>query len=386
MNRFSNALNIIRGVGIGAATMYVLDPNRGHRRRAVLADAVASSLRDFGDALDVASRDMLNRSRGVAAEAWRLLPRDIPSDPVLRERVRSKLGRLSSHPHAIEVTAEHGKVTLRGHCLLAEVDRVVSGVASIPGVLSIQNELKIHETSEGVPDLQGESGRQGERFALMQKNWPPATRLLAGTAGMFLAISGIQRGGVRGALRGLLGVAFLTRAASNMEFAQLIGKRGSKVIDLQKTVHINAPVEEVYRFWQHLKDFPRIMSHVYGVEPIGEGRHRWTVAGPAGLPLSWISATTIHIPNKVIGWRSEPGSVVQCAGVVRFDYENSGTRLHVRMSYNPPGGAIGHAVALLFGADPKHAMDDDLGRFKSLIEIGKTRAHGEHVTREEWAG
>jgi uncharacterized membrane protein len=57
----------------------------------------------------------------------------------------------------------------------------------------------------------------------------------------------------------------------------------------------------------------------------------------------------------------------------------------VRMSYHPPGGAIGHAVASLFGADPKAAMDDDLARLKSLLEVGKAGAHGTHVTKEQLA-
>jgi uncharacterized membrane protein len=53
------------------------------------------------------------------------------------------------------------------------------------------------------------------------------------------------------------------------------------------------------------------------------------------------------------------------------------------MSYNPPGGAIGHAFAALFRWDPKSAMDEDLVRLKSLIEHHKATAHGEAVYRDE---
>ena len=53
------------------------------------------------------------------------------------------------------------------------------------------------------------------------------------------------------------------------------------------------------------------------------------------------------------------------------------------MSYNPPAGAIGHAIAKLFGVGPKDVLDEDLVRMKSLFEHGKTRAHGETVTREQ---
>src|SRR5207248_3335216 len=75
---------------------------------------------------------------------------------------------------------------------------------------------------------------------------------------------------------------------------------------------------------------------------------------------------------------------VGAGGLVRFERNPDGsTRVDVKMSYNPPAGAIGHAVAALFGSDPKQAMDDDLVRFKSLLEHGKTTAHGEEIRREE---
>ena len=46
------------------------------------------------------------------------------------------------------------------------------------------------------------------------------------------------------------------------------------------------------------------------------------------------------------------------------------TRVDVQLSYNPPGGALGHLVAKLFGSDPKSEMDQDLARLKTLIETG----------------
>jgi hypothetical protein len=42
------------------------------------------------------------------------------------------------------------------------------------------------------------------------------------------------------------------------------------------------------------------------------------------------------------------------------------------MLYHPIGGAIGHALARLFGSDPKSEMDADLLRMKTFIEKGYT--------------
>jgi uncharacterized membrane protein len=52
------------------------------------------------------------------------------------------------------------------------------------------------------------------------------------------------------------------------------------------------------------------------------------------------------------------------------------------MGYKPPAGMVGHYILSLFGADPRSEIDEDMVRLKSLIELGKTRAHGVQVTRE----
>jgi uncharacterized membrane protein len=56
------------------------------------------------------------------------------------------------------------------------------------------------------------------------------------------------------------------------------------------------------------------------------------------------------------------------------------------MTYTPPLGAAGHAVAWLFGADPRHAMHEDLVRFKSLLEDGKTSVCGRRITEDDVRG
>jgi len=52
--------------------------------------------------------------------------RDVPiGDVVLVERVRSKIGRAVSHPHAIHVTAQNGRVRLSGEILSEEADDLI---------------------------------------------------------------------------------------------------------------------------------------------------------------------------------------------------------------------------------------------------------------------
>jgi uncharacterized membrane protein len=147
---------------------------------------------------------------------------------------------------------------------------------------------------------------------------------------------------------------------------------GRRAVDIQKTININAPVERVFRLWSDYKHFPHFMSNVREVRDLGGGRSHWVVAGPAGTTVEWDAAITTYVPHEVLAWRTEEGSVVQHAGIVHFQANpDGGTSVNIRLTYNPGVGAVGHAVAALFGADPKTQMDEDLVRMKTFIETGK---------------
>jgi uncharacterized membrane protein len=174
----------------------------------------------------------------------------------------------------------------------------------------------------------------------------------------------------------------LTRAVFNGEFCDIVGiGDDARVIEIEKAVHIQAPFEEVFGVWSNYRVFPHFMTHLKEVRDLSNGKSHWVAEGPAGIPVSWDAEVTKYVPNKLLEWRSLPGSTVQTEGVVRFDSETGGTRVGIRMFYKPPGGVIGHYLAALFGADAKHDMDDDMVRLKSLIEPGRMRAHGIPVHR-----
>jgi hypothetical protein len=108
--------------------------------------------------------------------------------------------------------------------------------------------------------------------------------------------------------------------------------------------------------------------------------------GPAGQPAEWDAIITKMEPNRVLSWESLPDSQVYNAGRVRFVDVDGGTRVDVFLSYSPPGGMVGHAVASLLGTNPKQAMNEDLLRLKSLIEKGRTTTEGEQVTHDQAYG
>jgi gas vesicle protein len=173
---------LLSGMAIGAAAALALDPSRGARRRALMRDKAIRASRVTGEVLDTTMHDLANRTQGIAAESRGWIFERRVDDRRLLERVRAKLGRVCSHPHAIDVEVQDGQVTLRGPVLSEEVEDLLSTAAAVRGVGSVINELEPHDSADGVPALQGQGRLAGSRFDLLQPNWAPGTRALVGAA------------------------------------------------------------------------------------------------------------------------------------------------------------------------------------------------------------
>jgi uncharacterized membrane protein len=150
---------------------------------------------------------------------------------------------------------------------------------------------------------------------------------------------------------------------------QLGGTRG---ILVEESIVIDRPVAQVYRFWRNLENLPTFMRHLESVVQQEEGVSHWVAKGPGGLPVEWDARIINEIDDKVIGWQSLAGSTISTAGSVHFDNYGLGTRVTVRLQYNPPAGKLGAAVARLFGEEPSIQIREDLQRFKQIMESGRT--------------
>ncbi|MDZ4797688.1 MAG: SRPBCC family protein [Bryobacteraceae bacterium] len=162
-------------------------------------------------------------------------------------------------------------------------------------------------------------------------------------------------------------------------------------IRIDHEIRINKSAEELYRFWRNLENLPRFMSHIDSVQDRGNGVSHWTVRGPAGLKLEWDAEIVNEIENKLIGWRSLPGSQVDNGGSVHFEPAGEGqTVVRVELQYNPPAGGVGARISKALGEDPEKMIAEDLQRFRELMETGavasrnsKQRASG---TESRWTG
>jgi uncharacterized membrane protein len=296
--------------------------------------------------------------------------REQTADDVLTERVRSALGRAVSHSGAIAAECEDGRIVLRGDVLESEHQALLQTVRNVPGVMDVRDELAVHQSAEHISSLQG---HPRERNELVRQRWTPAARMIAGVGGGALMLYAVRQRGLMSFLTLATGSALVLRSTTNMPIRRIVGAaRGPRMIDIHKTINVQAPVELVYSLLEDQQNFPAFMRNVREVTMYSDGRSHWVVAGPAGMAVEFDSETTERKPNELLAWRTVPNSVVEHQGRIRFRPTNDNcTQLEILMSYNPPAGALGHALAKLFGADPKSELDQDLMRMKTFLESGK---------------
>ena len=205
---------------LGAAIMFLLDPERGRRRRAWLRDKSVRACRQAERAYGTTRRDLRNRAKGVWAQATSLFRRSDTSDRVLLERARASIGRMVSKPQNVEVRINQQQAVLTGTVLASEVERLLSTVERVPGIQSVENRLVIEEGSGEEVDV-GIENKQGGQFELMQSHWSPTARLIVGAGGSALAIYGLKYRGILGSTLGVTGTALLWRGFTNKPYHEL---------------------------------------------------------------------------------------------------------------------------------------------------------------------
>lgn len=147
------------------------------------------------------------------------------------------------------------------------------------------------------------------------------------------------------------------------------GVNAGKPAHIEHTLTIKVEPGELYAFWRDFRNLPIFMRHLKEVRLIDRQRSHWVANAPAGMAVEWDAEIFMEKPGELIAWRSLPGAQVANAGSVRFSpAPGGGTTLRVVIEYLPPAGALGRALARLFGEEPSQQVSDDLRRLKVMIE------------------
>lgn len=219
-------------------------------------------------------------------------------------------------------------------------------------------------------------------------NVAPAERVLSVFGGAALAAWGIRRRSPAGIALAAAGAELIRRGATGRSFAyKALGFRTAPLgqgaettsvpyelgIRVDKAITVDRPRDEVFRFWRDFTNLPRFMRHLNSVTVLDGKRSHWVASAPAGRKVEWDAELYNEVENEMIAWRSLPGADVQNAGSVLFKDATGGrgTVVQVELQYNPPGGTLGALVAMMWGEEPGQQIQEDLHRFKQIMEAGE---------------
>jgi uncharacterized membrane protein len=217
-------------------------------------------------------------------------------------------------------------------------------------------------------------------------------RWLSVVGGAALAAYAARRRGIPGALMAVAGSEMLFRGATgHCHVYQALGVSTARetnghaqalegsATEIHRSVTINRPRGELYRFFRDFQNLPQFMEHLERVTVLDDRRSHWVVKAPAGKTVEWDAEITEERENELISWRAGAHADVPNDGTVRFVEApgGRGTEVHVTATVKPPAGRVGKLVAKLFGEDPDRQIREDLRRFKQVMEAGEVARGGE---------
>jgi hypothetical protein len=152
-------MSLVSGMALGAAVMYVLDPDQGRTRRALARDKVVRALRVLRERGSNRLKDVRNRLYGSIAE-FRSTLRDSSAqlpDHVIERRVRAQIGHVLSHPGSVELHVRNGQAIITGPVLRGEIEKLMHRLDKTRGIRRYELHLEEHDDPNSIPELQGES-------------------------------------------------------------------------------------------------------------------------------------------------------------------------------------------------------------------------------------
>jgi uncharacterized membrane protein len=196
----------------------------------------------------------------------------------------------------------------------------------------------------------------------------------AGAAVAAMALTLRRGGNWRYAMLALGGGLILTGAVGYNPIQDALNiSNEAKSLSVATKVKVRRSVEDVYNFWRNLENLPYFMTHLEDVREISDTQSQWVAKIPADVgKLYWDAEIIEEVPNQLIVWESMEGADIDNSGEVHFVElpNDEGTEVHVRISYDPPAGELGDAVAHLFNGISERIIKKNIREFKAMMEEG----------------
>ena len=209
-------------------------------------------------------------------------------------------------------------------------------------------------------------------------NVGPGERMLMAFAAGTMAAAAFRQKHWTAAALGAGGGVLLWRAVSgNCPLYGALGMNSAeadhKGQHTERVITINKSPEELYAFWRDFENLPRIMENLESVHTVDSNRSVWRAKAPVSGAVQWEAEITEDVPNQRISWRSVGSARVPNEGTVVFQRSSTGqgTIVRVSVSYQPPAGKLGLGVAKVMGRSPGKEIEQDLRRFKAVMEAGE---------------
>lgn len=166
------------------------------------------------------------------------------------------------------------------------------------------------------------------------------------------------------AYRGITGKCF---------FYDYLGIDSNKphAVNIRGEFEIDLPAQEVYAQWRNLNHLPHGIKRLLDVKVVDEKLSTWKSNVLGNLfSVEWNAEIVKDEPGRLIGWRSDRGSLFQHVGRVEFEPLAGGqnTLLKIVLSYRPMGGGLGIGLSRILNPYFEHLLKKEIKNFKYHVE------------------
>jgi uncharacterized membrane protein len=206
-------------------------------------------------------------------------------------------------------------------------------------------------------------------------------RILSTAAGAALYILSVSRkksmlnvlfryGGLYLLYRGISGNCPVKASITKNEFEQ-----HAPAVNIRTVLTINAPRKFVYDTWRDLENLPGFLKHIKKVTVTDDIHSHWVLKTSGKIPIvEWDAEIIDQEDGRELSWRSLPGSMIETAGKINFADTLDATQVFIMITYRPPAGYIGSAIARFLNPTLKKFIEEDIVKFKNYVEEKQLKA------------